>query len=370
MTSLGHGETLENAGASRFTAIMCTYNRPALMKEAVAALCRQTYQNMEIILINNGGTPETVDHLNQVAAADNRVKLVNFENNVWTWDDPGMYVDVCFNAALDIATGDYVWCQSDDDFVADDYAEKMVALFQEDPGCTTAAGLPVSIDIHGNLIDTGPRNSNHRPRYMPGHLLVLDRVRGGRTMFGSPGTIFTVKRDDLIKGGGFRQPIEYLHLYGIVPFGITGFDETAISYWRHHEGQLNKESTARGSIGATEIFSLLKDGSIERRWQALGGNMGRELVAGIEKEQCIKASTWMTIYLVRGRLSAALHLTRTMWRHPQFWVRTTPRAVRAIFSIEPIRLGLRSIIRFGFRLMPGLASLSPGLSKLRERVDR
>ena len=42
-----------------FTAIMCTYNRPALLMEAVGALRRQTYENLEIILINNGGTPET-----------------------------------------------------------------------------------------------------------------------------------------------------------------------------------------------------------------------------------------------------------------------------------------------------------------------
>ena len=106
ITASGHGDTLRNTGAPKFTAIMCTYNRPALMKEAVAALCRQTYQNMEIILINNGGTPETVEHLNHIAATDSRVILVNFEENVWTRDDPGMYVDVCFNAALNVATGD------------------------------------------------------------------------------------------------------------------------------------------------------------------------------------------------------------------------------------------------------------------------
>ena len=143
-------------GSPLFTAIMCTYNRPALMKEAVAALCRQTYQNMEIILINNGGTPETGEHLNQVAAADGRVKLVNFEENVYSPNDPAKYVDVCFNAALEVATGDYIWCQSDDDFLAEDYAERMVALFQDNPECTSAAGLPVSVDVNSELNDTGP----------------------------------------------------------------------------------------------------------------------------------------------------------------------------------------------------------------------
>ena len=49
-----------------FTAIVCTYNRPALLMEAVAALRRQTYENMEIILINNGATAETVAYLHEV----------------------------------------------------------------------------------------------------------------------------------------------------------------------------------------------------------------------------------------------------------------------------------------------------------------
>lgn len=353
-----------------FTAIMCTYNRPVLMKEAVAALCGQTYRNMEIILINNGGTPETVEHLNQVAAGDSRVKLVNFEENVYSHDDPAKYVDVCFNTALDIATGDYVWCQSDDDFLATDYAERMVALFQDNLECTSAAGLPVSVDVNSNLNDNGPRTTNFRPRYMPGHLLAMDYVRGHSTMFGAPGYVFTVKREELIKAGGFRQPIEYAHMYGIVPFGVTGFDEEAIAYWRHHEGQLNKDATNRGLIGAYETFKLFKDWQIGRRWQAIDPAMGSELVAAMEREQCVKAANWITMYLYSGRISAALRLTRTMWRHPQFWVRTPAKAIRRMLSIRPIRLALRPIIRLGFQVIPGLASLSPQFSRLRGKVDR
>ena len=64
-----------------FTVIIDTYFRPALLKEAVAALFRQTYDNLEIILVNNGATPETVEYLHEVAALDKRGKLVHFEEN-------------------------------------------------------------------------------------------------------------------------------------------------------------------------------------------------------------------------------------------------------------------------------------------------
>lgn len=47
---------------------------------------------------------------------------------------------------------------------------------------------------------------------------------GTQTMYTAPGTIFTIKRDVLIQTGGFHRAMEDGHLYGIVPFGITGFD--------------------------------------------------------------------------------------------------------------------------------------------------
>ena len=43
-----------------FTTIIDTFYRPALLKEAVMALQRQTYGNLEIILVNNGAAEETV----------------------------------------------------------------------------------------------------------------------------------------------------------------------------------------------------------------------------------------------------------------------------------------------------------------------
>lgn len=353
-----------------YTSILCTYNRPALMKESVAALRRQTYENQEIILINNGSGSETVDALNQIAAEDSRVKLVHFKENVYSLNDPMKYVNVCFNAALDVATGDYVWCQSDDDFMADDYVEKMVALFRDNPDCTTAAGLPISIDLEGNLNEPGPRDSNYRPQYMPGHLMALDYARGTSKMFGAPGYIFTVKREELVKAGGFRQPIEYIHMFGIVPFGVTGFDPSALFYFRHHEGQLNKEATNRGLVGAQETFSLVRDLRIQERWQVFGPGLGSELVAAIEKGQCDKAANWLTLYVYSWRLSAALRLIRTMWGHPQFWVRSAAKVFRRAFSIRPIRLLLRPVVRFGFRLIPALAGLSPEMAKLREKVNR
>jgi len=351
---------------------MDTYNRPALLKEAVSALFRQTYDNLEIILVNNGATPETVEYLYEVAALDKRVKLVHFKENQYSPDDPLKMCDVCPNAALREARGDYIWYQADDDWIADDYADKMVRLFVENPECITAAGLPVPVEVHGDVLDNGPRKSNLRPRYMPGHELALDHLRGGR-MYGAPGTIFTFRREALIKAGGFHRAMELSHLFGIVPFGVTGFDETALFYWRRHDGQLNKQLSANGKIGTRATVSLLREWEIERRWQVFGVETAREVVAGLEQRVVNSAASWFTISLSYGRFAASQRIARGITKAGhgwQFW-RRVPGEFRRRWRellFYPVKVVGKRVLRLLFGLLPATASLPPWLQSLRIRV--
>lgn len=305
---------------SIFTAIVDTFHRPAMLKEAVAALRRQTHRDMEIILVDNAATPQTKDYLRAVAAEDSRVKLVRFETNQYSPDDPLKMLDTCLNAALKEATGDFVWYQSDDDYVSENYAEKMVALFRENPDCVTAAGLTVAVDAGGRRLDPEPRRSNYRPRFMPGRILAQDVLRGGRAMFSAPGTIFTIRREALVKAGGYHRAVELSQLYGIVPFGATGFDETAVLYWRRHEGQLNKQLSARGWIGIDETRSLMRDWRIEERWRIFGDDASREVSARIEKQLSRTSGIWFINNLLALRPLSSLRIALKTWYRPDFWV--------------------------------------------------
>lgn len=298
------------------TTITDTYYRPALLKEAVEALRRQTYDKLEIILVNNGATPETIEYLYEVEAQDKRVKLIHFKENQYSQDDPVMMLDTCLNAGLKVATGDYIWYQADDDLIADDYIEKMVALFDGDPECVTAAGVPISIDINGKVLSSPPLTG--QPRYMPGHLLALDYIRVGG-MFRAPGTIFTIKREALIKAGGFHRAIEFSHLFGIVPFGTTGFDQTAHFFWRRHEGQLNLKISAAGQIGIRELMSLLKDWDIKGQWKVFGEDIAEEVVSTIIKRRFLGAADFFATNLYQLRWHGCARLLQDSWNQTYFW---------------------------------------------------
>lgn len=347
-----------------FTIIMDTFNRPKLLRHAVEALFRQTYPHLEIILVNNAATPETIEYLRQVEVQDSRVKLVHFAENQYSWDNPMKLIN-CYNAGLAVATGDYVWYQSDDDWIADDYAEKMVRLFVDNPECTTAAGIPVSADIRGEILDAGPRTSNLRPLYTPGHELALDHLRGGN-MFSAPGTIFTIKREVLVKAGGYHRNLEDGQIFGIVPFGVSGFDETALFYWRSHEGQVNKLLNLQGYWFSDEFFDSLRELEIERRWQVFGNEVAKEVVATLQKKHYRSAAGWFSVHLGTGNFKASRRLTQKIGGHLGFW-REVPRALWG----TKISMGyLKGPVRMLFRSWPSLADLSPRLASLRNRAEK
>lgn len=362
------------AAAHKFTAIMDTYYRPKMLKQAVDALLRQTHENLEIILIDNGGTLETKEYLHEAESEDSRIRLLHFEENQFSWDDPLKMLDTCLNPALEMATGDYVWYQADDDLISDDYAEKMVALFNEDRECTTAAGLPMSVDVDGNLRDVGPRVNNFRPRHMPGRELVLKIVRGDRSLFGAPGSIFTIQRDALVKSGGYHRNLENGHLYGIVPFGVTGFDETAYAYWRYHSGQLHRSMSTRGLIGTKETFSLLREWDIKNRWQVFGSDEANEVSAYLHHNACSRSAAWFVRLFYSGHFPGVIRILGTTWSHGCFWGSIPRNLTQVQWFVFALRDGSKRILKGLFKglfsLWPGLARVSPRLETLRQRANR
>ncbi len=355
-----------------FTIIIDAYYKPHFLKMAVEAIFRQTYSNLEIILINNGATPETLEYIYEVEKVDNRVKLIHFEDNQYSSEDPQKMSEVCLNAGLRAATGEYVYYQSYDDIMADDYVEKMVALFQENPECTSAAGIVVSIDADDKImgIEPEPRLTNYRPRYMPGHILALACIEGKQRMFGAPGTIFTIKRDALIKAGGYHRAMELSQLYGIVPFGVTGFDETAVLYWRRHEGQLNHLIMQKGLFGFT-ILDLLKDWNIHSKWEnVFGKNAADKIEAFLKNSNFQSRANWFVINLLHLRLMGAFRIFKKVWKYPLFWV-LLPKTFwqRKKMLIELFLPFAKIIIKKIFITFPSLVS-QPKLKKLYERVNR
>lgn len=61
--------------------LICAYNTEEYIEEAVKAVLKQTYSNLEIIIVNDGSTDSTLDILTNLALQDSRIKIINNEYN-------------------------------------------------------------------------------------------------------------------------------------------------------------------------------------------------------------------------------------------------------------------------------------------------
>ncbi len=86
--------------------ILPTFNRAALLGEAVESALTQTYSHLEVIVVDDGSTDKTADLLAELAANDARVRPVTQTNGG---------VSSARNHALSLADGDYIaYLDSDD----------------------------------------------------------------------------------------------------------------------------------------------------------------------------------------------------------------------------------------------------------------
>lgn len=92
------------------------YNASAFIHKTLEQLTHQTYKNIEIIIVDDGGTDNSVDIVRQYAKHDKRIKLIKQKN---------AGVSVASNTGIKAATGKYVCIHDHDDFVNLEYFEKM-----------------------------------------------------------------------------------------------------------------------------------------------------------------------------------------------------------------------------------------------------
>jgi glycosyltransferase involved in cell wall biosynthesis len=86
---------------------MPTKNREALLRKAVQSVLSQTYADIELIVVNDASTDGTARYLDQLAAADQRVRVIHH--------DKSLGAPKCRNEAILSATGEYVTGLDDDD---------------------------------------------------------------------------------------------------------------------------------------------------------------------------------------------------------------------------------------------------------------
>lgn len=103
--------------------IIPVFNAEKYIKRALSSLVSQTYENIEIICVNDGSTDHSANILERMAESDNRVKVITQVNS-----GPAK----ARNVGLDSAKGKYISFVDSDDFVEKDMYEKLVDVAERE----------------------------------------------------------------------------------------------------------------------------------------------------------------------------------------------------------------------------------------------
>ncbi len=125
----------------KISVVLPIYNVEKYLETCVKAMTGQTYQNLEIILVDDGspdGCPALCDEL---AKTDERIRVLHKEN--------GGLSDAR-NAGTQIATGEYITFVDSDDVVTDTYVEYLYSLIEK-------YGCDMSLCTHTVVFEDGKK---------------------------------------------------------------------------------------------------------------------------------------------------------------------------------------------------------------------
>lgn len=131
----------------KISIVVPVYNLEDYIEKTVTKLTNQTYQNIEIILVDDGSTDKSPEICDNLAKKDNRVKVIHTVNQG---------VSPARNTGVANATGEYIgFCDGDDDVEDDMYEFLYNSLVEADADISICGIKIVHPDNSVSYLNTG-----------------------------------------------------------------------------------------------------------------------------------------------------------------------------------------------------------------------
>ena len=170
----------------KISVVVPVYNTEAYIAECIESVLSQTYEDFELILVNDSSTDKSLYICQEYEQKDKRIKVISQDN---------AGVSVARNTGIDAATGKYIAFLDSDDFwdkkyleilhtsIVKDASEMVSCNFKRYYGKTnsfTSSGFPLTdktIDVKNNLSDLVYGTSKAVNRDVWGKLFVSDIIK-------------------------------------------------------------------------------------------------------------------------------------------------------------------------------------------------
>jgi hypothetical protein len=217
------------------TILMTTYHTGKRADVAIESLLRQSYKNIELIVVDDASKDDTPEIVQAWAERDRRVKLIRLECNSGTY--------VAKNIGLQAATGEFVTCHDSDDWSHPLKIERQVRPLLENPRLVATTSHWVRMQDDGRyyarpvypMMRLNPSSPLFRKDEVLKHAGIWDCVRTGAD------SEFLARLKVVFGKKAVKRVVEPLALGSHRPDSLmtassTGYSETGVSpqrlsYW-------------------------------------------------------------------------------------------------------------------------------------------
>jgi len=124
------------------------YNGERFIAEALDSVLAQTFEDYELIILDNASTDQTPEICRTYLAKDRRIRYYRNDQNIGAARN--------FNLAFELSIGEYFKWLADDDICAPRYLERCVEILDKDPSVVLSYPKVRLINENGNLIYVAP----------------------------------------------------------------------------------------------------------------------------------------------------------------------------------------------------------------------
>ncbi len=224
-----------NNGSPEVSIALPVYNGENYLREAIRSVLRQTFEDFELLLLDNASTDATSEICRETVEQDQRARHLRSDVNrglIWN-----------HNRGVESARGQYFMWIEHDDLIAEDYLDRCVNALNDDPKIVLSFTNTLIIDENGKEID---QVSNHFDNSSPSSR-VKSLARGhtlGDAEFGLM-RIETLKKTALHR---YIIPSELVLLSEMATHGPFELIPDHLFLRRHHSDEVSHRSRSSREV--------------------------------------------------------------------------------------------------------------------------
>ena len=220
--------------------IVPNYNHAPYLKQRIDSILGQTYQDFELILLDDCSTDGSRDLMEGYRSNPHVSQIVFCEANSGSafrqWDK-----------GIELAKGEWVWVAESDDYAEPTFLEHMIAAVTKVPQCSLAYAATWWVDEQGNKLWDTPTGTN--VHIYEGHDFIRQKLAVSNSIANVSESIF--RRDCYHSTDSYRY--EHMRLCGdwyfyilLAKQGSVVEVEEPLSYYLQHHGNISNDAEHRG----------------------------------------------------------------------------------------------------------------------------